>query len=84
LIRKHGGKVVGSVSGKLSVLLAGENAGSKRAKAESLGVEIWNEEKFNLSISSDKSTPLPELEKKLDETSNATTLFDFAPKTNEE
>ncbi len=84
LIRKHGGKVVGSVSGKLSVLLAGENAGSKRAKAESLGVEIWNEETFNVSISSEERKPALEPKKKPEGPSNATTLFDFAPKTNEE
>ncbi len=40
LILKHGGKVTGSVSSKTSYLLAGEKAGSKLAKAETLGVDV--------------------------------------------
>jgi len=43
-IKAAGGKVVGSVSAQLDVLVAGEKAGSKRAKAEQLGVTVWNEE----------------------------------------
>ena len=43
-IKAAGGKVVGSVSGNLSVLIAGENAGSKLAKAEKLGVQVWDEQ----------------------------------------
>lgn len=41
-----GGKVSGSISGKTDYLLAGEGGGSKRDKAESLGVEVISEEKF--------------------------------------
>ena len=49
-IKAAGGKVVGSVSGNLSVLVAGENAGSKLAKAESLGVTVWSEKLLNEQI----------------------------------
>ena len=49
-IKAAGGKVVGSVSSKLSVLVAGEKAGSKRTKAESLGVQVWDEQQLENAL----------------------------------
>lgn len=45
-IEAAGGKVGSSVSKNTDLLIAGEKAGSKRAKAESLGVEIMDEDAF--------------------------------------
>ncbi len=45
-IKNSGGKVVGSVSSNLDILVAGEKAGSKLAKAESLGVTVWSEDQL--------------------------------------
>ena len=44
LIENNGGKVSGSVSKKTTYLLAGENAGSKLAKAQSLNIPVLSEE----------------------------------------
>ena len=47
LIEQHGGKNVGSISGKTSFILAGDNMGpSKLQKAEKLGVPLMSEEEF--------------------------------------
>jgi DNA ligase (NAD+) len=43
LIESKGGKVSGSVSGRTDYLLAGEGGGSKRDKAEKLGVKVIDE-----------------------------------------
>lgn len=41
-----GAKASGSISAKTTALLAGDNAGSKLAKAESLGVKVVSEDEF--------------------------------------
>lgn len=47
LIEQHGGKNVGSISGKTSFILAGDNMGpSKLQKAEKLGIPLVNEDDF--------------------------------------
>lgn len=51
LIEANGGKVSGSVSKKTSFLLAGEDAGSKLDKANSLGVKIINEDELKAMLS---------------------------------
>jgi DNA ligase (NAD+) len=49
-IERLGGKVSGSVSRKTSYLVVGADAGSKLAKAESLGVKTLTEEAFRAII----------------------------------
>jgi DNA ligase (NAD+) len=45
-LQQLGAKVAGSVSAKTSAVIAGDNAGSKLAKAEELGVAVWTEQKM--------------------------------------
>ena len=51
IIEDLGGNVASSVSKKTSFVVCGEDAGSKKTKAESLGVKIISEEEFKALIS---------------------------------
>lgn len=46
LVRRAGGNPAGSVSRKTAFVLAGENAGSKLAKARELGIDVIDEAEF--------------------------------------
>lgn len=50
IIEKFGGKVSGSVSKKTSYVLAGEEAGNKLTKAQSIGVPVITEAEFEKMI----------------------------------
>ena len=85
MIKSAGGKVVGSVSKSLDVLVAGEKAGSKLTKAQNFGVTIWSEADLNNHLLNDVNTEA-ELEPRMDEEvpnasesskSTGQTLFDF-------
>lgn len=50
IIESMGGKCSGSVSAKTSIVLAGEEAGSKLDKAQKLGIRVIDEEEFRKMI----------------------------------
>ena len=45
-IEQLGGTVAGSVSKLVNVVIVGADAGSKLEKAKSLGLELWDEDRF--------------------------------------
>lgn len=50
LIQRGGGRVTGSVSKKTDAVIVGEDPGSKRDKANELGVATWDESKFRSAL----------------------------------
>ena len=46
-IEKRGGRTVSSISSKTTHLLLGKNGGSKKVKAQNLGIKIVEEPEFN-------------------------------------
>jgi DNA ligase (NAD+) len=52
-IRAAGGKAAGSVSKKTDYVVAGENAGTKLARAQELGVPVLDEESFRRLLKGD-------------------------------
>ncbi len=54
-IRAAGGKAGGSVSKKTDYVVAGDNAGSKLAKAQELGVPVLDEEQFRRLLAGEES-----------------------------
>ena len=50
LIEERGGEVADSVSKTVNLVVAGEEAGSKLAKAQKLGIEIIDEQQFEKLI----------------------------------
>ena len=80
LIERNGGKNVGSISGKTSFILAGDNMGpSKLQKAEKLGVAIVDEDTFLKMISEADTTETATTEAPAPQAESATTKQAEAP-----
>ena len=78
MVKGAGGKVVGSISAKLDVLIAGENAGSKLAKAETLGITIWDEDALSQALNSQtQSNETEKLPETKDTKPSQKSLLDF-------
>lgn len=58
LVKSRGGKISGSVSTKTSYVIAGDKAGSKLGKAESLGIKILSEQEFMNMLNEENSDDL--------------------------
>ena len=56
LIGKHGGKAGDTVSSKTTLVVAGENAGSKLTRAQELGVKVISEDEFLAMVQLSTST----------------------------
>jgi DNA ligase (NAD+) len=50
LVERQGGKVSGNVSKNTTFVVVGKNPGSKKDKAEQLGIELLDEEQFYARI----------------------------------
>ncbi len=62
LVRRCGGTAASDVSKATSLLVIGENPGSKVAKAQSLGVKTISAAEFLSMTSTDLDSPMPKLE----------------------
>jgi DNA ligase (NAD+) len=58
LIERAGGRSSSSVSKKTSLVVAGEGAGSKRAKAEDLGIRLVTPDEFAALVADYVDRPL--------------------------